>query len=62
MVATVQDGFHVVRVVAGGGGARLQEPRPMLPIAQRRPKRARIPVRDREVAWYNQTECMLEWA
>ena len=30
--------LHVVRAVAGGGGARLQEPRPMLPIAPETPK------------------------
>src|SRR5947209_3297299 len=60
-VATAQDGFHVVRAVAGGGGARLQEPRPMLPIAQRRPKWARISARRRGAAWPDCTECMLEW-
>jgi len=59
-VDTAQDVLHVVRAVAGGGGARLQEPRPMLPRDQRRPKRARISDRCREVAWHNRMECRLE--
>ena len=61
-VDTAQDVLHVVRAVAGGGGARLQEPRPMLPIDQKRPKRVRISDRCREATWHNRMECRLERA